>query len=370
MAGTANTQNSQIVRWILVTLVVVLLLLAMWLIRDILMLTLTSVILAILLDSPIRFFVRHNVRRPIAVLLTLALVIVLIGAATALLLPGLLDQFRDLIVTYIPRAAEQLQTELQPRNLIARFPFLEGLDIKGITDQISNQFLGGLANLGTQVFPFVGSLASFFLSILIVLFLALYFIADPITHQRGLLRMLPIRYRPRAQEILIKLDVTLRKYLAAQIVLMLLTGTLTGIALWLMQMPLAGVLGTITGLFSFVPNFGPLLALGPILAVAIINVPSQVGVIIVVFYILQFLLNQLIAPILVGQEINLPPAIVLLSQIVAGIFFGFLGLLLSVPLAAIIVVLVREIYVKDILGDVGAVEEEPLLVVQVETDGV
>ena len=89
--------------------------------------------------------------------------------------------------------------------------------------------------------------------------------------------------------------------------------------------------------------------------------------IIVVFYVLQFLMSQIVAPILMGQEVNLPPAIILISQIIAGIFFGFLGLLLSVPLAAIIVVLVREIYIKDILGDHGP-EKEPLMEMVVDSE--
>jgi predicted PurR-regulated permease PerM len=130
-----------------------------------------------------------------------------------------------------------------------------------------------------------------------------------------------------------------------------LTGTTISAALALLHLPLAGALGVITGLFSFVPNFGPLIALIPILAVAIINTPENVMLLLLIFFIAQFFLNQLIAPVLFGQEVHLAPAMILLSQIVAGIFFGFLGLLLSVPLAAITTVLVREIYVRDILGD-------------------
>src|SRR5258706_8214105 len=112
---------------------------------------------------------------------------------------------------------------------------------------------------------------------------------------------------------------------------MLLIGSTTGLALAMIGVPLAGALGTITGLFAFVPNFGPLVALLPILAVAIINTPGQVGLVVVVFYVLQFIQSQLITPLLMGQEVNLPPAIILISQIVAGVFFRFFGLLLSVP---------------------------------------
>ena len=370
MLDMTNSQNSQIVRWVLITLLVLLICVAMWLVRDILMLTLTAVIFAVLLTTPVRFMVRLGIRRPMAVLLTLALVIVVVGAATALLLPGLLEQFRTLVVDYIPRAARQLQAELQTDTLYDRFPFLKGIDLKTLTDQISNQFLGGLANVTSQLFPFVGSLATVVLSILIVFFLALYFIADPDIHQRGLIKLVPMPYRGRTQEILGKLDLVLRKFLQAQIVLMLLIGTGTGIALWIIRMPLAGVLGTITGLFSFVPNFGPLVALIPILAVAIINTPEKIGLIVVVYYVLQFIQSQLVTPLLMGQEVNLPPAVILLSQIIAGIFFGFLGLLLSVPLAAIVLVLVQEIYIKDILGDRQRDAQPIPIGAEIEPDGV
>ncbi len=346
-----NTTNGQIMRWVLITFLVLLIAVAVWLIRDILMLTLTAVIFSVLLTTPIRFFVRRGIRRPIAILLTIILIVAVIALTTALLLPDLLKQFRDL-AHIIQDATRQLQEELRTDKLTTRFPFLEGLDLKNITDQISTQFLGGLTNVTREVFPFVGSLASTLLSVLIVVFLGVYFVSDPGMHERGLIKLVPLRYRPRANEILIKLDKVLRGFLQGQLVLMVLTGVSTGAGLAIIGVPFAGALGIITGLFSFVPNFGPLVSLIPILAVAIVNTPDKIGLIIVVFYVLQFILGSLITPLLLGQEINLPPAIILLSQIIAGIFFGFLGLLLAVPLAAILVLLIREIYIKDILGDV------------------
>src|SRR2546423_554565 len=137
-----DIQNTQMVRWVMITIVIVVICIAMWLIRDIIMLTLTAVIFSVLLTSPVRFFVKRGIRRPLAVLLTMILTVAVISLAAALLLPDLLAQFRTLIVVYIPTAAEQLRAELQPQNLIHRFPFLEGIDLKNITDQISTQFLG------------------------------------------------------------------------------------------------------------------------------------------------------------------------------------------------------------------------------------
>ena len=68
-------------------------------------------------------------------------------------------------------------------------------------------------------------------------------------------------------------------------------------------------------------------------------------------YGVSFIQSQIVTPLLAPGSIRLPPVLVLLGQIVAGAFFGFLGLLLAVPLTAIVMVLVQEIYVKDMLGD-------------------
>ncbi len=364
----SDSQLGQITRWVIIAFGIIVLCVAVWLVRDILMLTLTSVIFAMLMTTPVRFLVRRGMRRSMAVLISILLFLVILILSAAILLPGLLDQFRQLVII-LQRALRPgvfligdptldttqlsiiLRRAFQPNNWAANLEFLNGVDLSDLSKQISTQVFGGVANITSQVFPFVGSLASVLLSILIVVFMGMYFVADPGTYERGALRLIPISYRSRAQDILRKLEMALRSFLQAQVILMLLTGGSTAITLALLGIPLAGGLGTITGLFSFVPNFGPLVALIPIVAVVIINAPGKILSVIAVFYALQLIQSQLIAPLLVGQEIHLPPVVILLAQIIAGIFFGFLGLLLSVPLAAIVVVLIREIYIKDMLGD-------------------
>lgn len=357
MVGKEPSQNMQITRWVLISFLTIVMFFAIWLIRDIVMLILTAIIFAVLLTSPIRFFTRLNIRRPVAVLLTVIIVIGVVALAITVVLPPLLEQISTLVSQTIPSATKQLQEELKPDVLTARYPFLQGLlqnvDLQTTFNQISSQVVERVATFSSQIFPFVGSVLSTFLSILIIIFLSLYFIADPKTHSDGMIRLFPKSYRPRANEIMVELFHAIRHYLKAQLVLMLLIGISTGIMLAILGVPLYSALGTITGLFSFVPNFGPIIALIPILAVAIINTPDKILLIVLVFYILQFVQSQIITPLLLGQGVNLPPAVILLSQIIAGIFFGFLGLLLAVPLAAIIVTLIREVYIKDILGDKG-----------------
>ena len=88
---------------------------------------------------------------------------------------------------------------------------------------------------------------------------------------------------------------------------------------------------------------------------------------IVVLYGVSFLQSQILTPLLVQGSIRLPPVLVLLGQIVAGAFFGFLGLVLAVPLTAIVMVLVQEVYIGDVLGD--RMTSAPRLIMGVVPDG-
>jgi predicted PurR-regulated permease PerM len=326
---------------------------ALWMVRDIMLITLTAIIFSILLTTPIRFLAKRGVPRPLSIIITVVLIIAGVSWASSLVLPGLLEQFQILVVNIIPRAWELVQGELRPEVLTARYPFLEGV-ITGNSNlpaQLLQQLVNGIGSISGQVFPVLGSLVGGLVSFAVVIFLSLYFVASPDVYWRGMLRLVPIPSRPRMREIMQRLDLTLRRYLQAQIILMLMTGAATIIALGVLGIPLAGALGVITGLFSFIPNFGPIIAVIPIIAVVMINTPAQLGTALLIFFAIQLVVSQVVTPLLIGQEMNLPPAIILISQLVAGIFFGFLGLLLSVPLTAIIVVFINEIYVRDILGD-------------------
>jgi predicted PurR-regulated permease PerM len=368
----SNAQLGQVTRWVLIAFGIIIGGLALWVSRDVLMLTLSAAILAMIITTPVQFMVKLGMRRAMAIVLTLILALIALVLIVALLLPGLIDQFRQLVnvlsraltfPTYTlstPRLDETDLTVLlrramqQSSSSIALFDnldFLNGVDISGISKELSSQLLTSLTSIPSQVFPFVGGVASILLSLLIVFFMSLYFVADPSSYQRGMIRLVPRFYRVRAKEILDRIEQSLRRFLQVQVVIMLLTGASTGLALFFMGVPLAGALGTITFLFSFVPNFGPLVALIPIIGVVIINAPAKILIVIAVFYALQLLINQFIAPLMVGQETNMPPVVIILAQVLAGVFFGFLGLLLSIPLAAIVVVLIREIYIRDILGD-------------------
>ena len=102
---------------------------------------------------------------------------------------------------------------------------------------------------------------------------------------------------------------------------------------------------------SFIPNFGPVVALIPSVAVAIVEAPDNVIWVVLIIYGVSFFQSQVISPVLASERMNMPAILILLGQIIFGFFFGFLGLMLAVPLSACLAVLVDEMYVKDVLGD-------------------
>lgn len=367
---SANSTYGATTRWVLIAILVIILLVAAWVIRGILLLTLASVILVVLFTMPIRFLMRRGMRRAPAIILSLMFIAFLVVGLAATALPELFRQFTILMTDNIPQGIQTLVDRyLTSGALLEQFPFLEDVDFQNILNTISVQLASAIGQLGVTVLPVLGGVADTILSILIVIFLSIYLLADPQMHQEGLIRLFPISYRYRVREIFARLDHTLRGWLRATIISMAFVGLATWLGLALLGIEQAVALGVLAGLLSFIPNFGPIIALVPSIAVGILQTPESIGWIVVIIYGVSFVQSQIFTPLLVAGSIKLPAVMVLLGQIIAGAFLGFLGIMLAVPITAILTVLVQEVYIKDILGD-RSLEEDPVPEEALIPDGV
>ncbi|MFN8452942.1 MAG: AI-2E family transporter [Anaerolineae bacterium] len=356
MPSLPSNSASGTTRWVLIAVVVIALLVAAWFIRGIIMLMLASVILVVLVTMPIRFFMRHGVPRTLATVLSLVLITIAIILLMLAALPTLVQQFATLATVIIPQGIQAIVEQWQSGEIIRQYPFLEfiktiNVDMPTLINTFSGQLAQAAGQFGVSVLPVLGGVADTVLSILIMIFLSIYLLADPDMHQEGIIRLFPLGYRHRAREIFARLDQTLRGWLRATVLSMALVAVATWGGLTLLGIKQAAALGVLAGLMSFIPNFGTIIVLIPTIAVGIVQAPSSWGWIFIVIYGVSFVQSQIATPLIVSGSIRLPPVLVLLGQIVAGAFFGFLGLLLAVPLTAIVMVLVQEIYVKDMLGD-------------------
>jgi predicted PurR-regulated permease PerM len=112
-------------------------------------------------------------------------------------------------------------------------------------------------------------------------------------------------------------------------------------------MPLWLVLALLAGLISFIPNFGPLIALIPAVLVAFLQSPTMAALVIGLYALIQFIESNFITTFVQKKLINMPPALIIISQLIMGILTGGWGLILATPITVIAIVLVQELYIRE-----------------------
>jgi predicted PurR-regulated permease PerM len=214
-------------------------------------------------------------------------------------------------------------------------------DVGLVTDptpgSIGQQLMGSVGRLTTAVGSALGAVTSAILIFVIGIFIAI----DPRLYDRGVAWMLPLRYRERFYAIGDHVGWTLRRLLAGRLAGMLFEGVFTWLMLryvpqmfGLAPVPMAALLGLITGLLAFVPNIGAIIS--GILMVAVgFSVGSGEGLwAIFVYFLVQNADAYLVVPYVARRTVDLAPALVLAAQLLFGALFGVLGLLLADPIVA------------------------------------
>jgi predicted PurR-regulated permease PerM len=186
----------------------------------------------------------------------------------------------------------------------------------------------------------------------VIAFLTVFLVIQPKTYRAGLVLLVPKAGRSRAHEVLDKISSTLVNWVLGRLASMLFVGVLTVVGLQFLGMPLAMVLGLFAGLVTFIPNIGPVVSMVPALLLAFFNGGPHMALYVLLLYLAaQTVESAAVSPVLQQRLISLPPALILVGQLVIGSFTGLLGLTLATPIIAILTVLVKMLYVQDVLGD-------------------
>jgi predicted PurR-regulated permease PerM len=154
--------------------------------------------------------------------------------------------------------------------------------------------------------------------------------------------------------VLLALGDTLAKWLLTRAISMVAIGVLTTLGLILLGVPLALSLGLIAGLMAFIPMLGPIIALIPALLIGLLVSPQTALWVLGLYLLIQGLDNYILTPIVVKETIRMPPALIIFAQLIFGLLFGQLGLMLAAPLTAALMTLVQMVYVHDFLERGGS----------------
>jgi len=217
--------------------------------------------------------------------------------------------------------------------------------------QLRNALARQLGTVGRFLFPFLSSTLEILAGLLLITFVAIYVGAELDLYHGGLLALFPGTVRPRAREVLAAISTALRKWLLTQLVAMVSIGAIWGIALALIGVKAALSLAVIAGLLEFIPTIGPLLAAVPAIAMGFLDSPQKALLVVIVYTAIQMIEGHLLIPLLMKEGMNLPPVLTLMGQALLALVFGFLGLVVAVPLLAAILVAVRMLYVEGVVGD-------------------
>ncbi len=298
-----------------------------------------GILLAVLLRAPTNWLTGHT---PLSEKFSLFVSVSAVGAALALLVylfaVPLAEQAGQLMDT-LPRAL------LRAREWMRHYEWAKPLqpllaDLGRI--KLDFQLLGRAGGFITSALSGLGGLG-------VALFIGVYLAAQPRLYQRGFMRLLPHRGRPRAYEVLDEIAVTLRWWLVGRMVTMVTVGIAAGIGLWWLNIPLAFTLAVMSGLLEFIPYIGPILAALPALLIAFNIDPEQAFYVLLLYIAIQSAENYLLTPLIEQRAVSLPPALVIFSTLLLGALAGALGVILASPLTAAGIVAVKLLYVEDVV---------------------
>lgn len=327
-------------------LCLIIVLIFLWQIRQVLLLIFTAVVLAVALNSLARRLQKLGMARGRAVLLTVSLALVVALLFFVLIVPPFVDQFLEL-VALVP--AGFLRVVSWVEDLLNNRPdWLADIELpraSSLLDEIQPFLRDALPNFFAV---FSGSLAVLLQFLLLVIF-TLMLLANPLSYRRAVIQLFPSFYRSRIDTVLSQCEIALGNWLGGALISSTVVALLSAIGLWALQIDFVLAQSLLAGLLNFIPNIGPTLSMVFPLTVAALDAPWKVVAVLILYIVIQNLEAYLITPTIMANQVSLLPAMTLAAQLIFARFFGFLGLLLALPLAVIAKTFIQEILIKDIL---------------------
>lgn len=258
-------------------------------------------------------------------LIIIALLFWLIGAKVQ----SQIKQLSDTIPVTIQNAKEHLNKSALGQKIVQK---VSSPEAKKETKRIASIFF-------KSTFGILGD-------IYVILFLGIFFTASPKTYQKGIVSLVPKRGREKAEDVFDKLGHNLRNWLKGRIFSMCVVFILTAIGLVIIGIPMWIALALIAGLLNFIPNFGPLIALIPAILVALMQGTDTAAVVAGLYILVQVAESNFITPTVQHRLVNIPPALIIIAQLLVGTLTGIWGIILATPLMVIVMILVQELYVE------------------------
>jgi predicted PurR-regulated permease PerM len=341
------TENGRAVRWRFWVAVAAVFLLLLWLLNDILLPFVVGMVGAYFLDPVVVRLQRMGMSRAWATTtVTIWAVLVAVGVAMAIL-PPLFGQVQSLILSipgYTVKAATSIQPLIEPLRERLGLPPLSLQELQSEVTQRAGQVLALAGTLAAKLAQ--GGLALFNLATLLFLtpVVTFYLLRDWERVVAAVDRALPLDHADTIRKLAHQSNEAIAGYLRGQALVCVSLGTIYAVGLSLVGLQFGMVIGLIAGAISFIPFVGTFVGGVMALGMALAQFPPDwMGVVkvAIVFVLGQMLEGNVLSPKLVGDRTGLHPVWIMFALMAGGALFGFVGVLIAVPVAAVVGVIVR-----------------------------
>ena len=202
-----------------------------------------------------------------------------------------------------------------------------------------------LKNLVESIMPAVTNFMGSVSHLLLIPFATFYFLMDYDTYQETLMSLIPKNRKKEVTELLSQIDVMLKQYIKGQLLVCFIIGASITIAMSLLQIPYALIIGTFAGCIDVIPYIGVIVSLIPAVLLALMKSPIHAIITLGILYFIHWLEGHVIIPNIMGQSVKLPPLTIIIALIIGAEVMGIIGMFLAVPIAAILRVVI-EFYIK------------------------
>jgi predicted PurR-regulated permease PerM len=292
-----------------------------------------GVVIAYILNPVVEILTENKMHRTAAVALIYFILIGSMIIALVYILPVIIIELNNLMDT-LPLYSREVQKFLASikTSYLAALP----ASLQEIVDRNISRMEELLLRYLQKIADGIIIVLSSILSIILGPILGFYFLKDLDKIKESAFLYIPAPNREIVKHWVERIGITLGRYLRSQLLVSLIVGILTTLSMLILNIDFAILIGVVAGLANIIPYFGPIIGTMPAIAIAILRYPNRIPWIIILMLVIHQLESGIISPHIVGEYVGLHPITVIFVLLTGGIFFGLTGLILAVPVAALI----------------------------------
>lgn len=329
-----NITTSTIIKTILILVILWFLIF----IRSIIGVFLVALLLTAALKPMVDWMEKRKIPRSLGISLLYLIFFAVISLTLILTIPLLIHQTKQLAENF-PSYWDKIIAGIGSfKDFSSQHGLLENIN------KIASSFENNLTNFAGNIFGTITSIFGGVAAFIFILVITFYMTMEKNASERIVNVIIPKNYKEKTLDLLRKLEIKIGLWVRGQIVLMIIIGAAAFIGLSILGINYALILGLVAGLTEIIPYLGPLFGAIPAVFIAFAQSPYKALAVIILYFIIQEMENDFIAPKIMQRAVGLNPIICIFALLIGAKIAGVLGVLLSIPVATSLIVIIKEFY--------------------------